>query len=58
MGDNDKYQEYLIAKAEYGSSDFVSYKEWLDPEQAERERREAIEARYNMMMNDDTWDLY
>ena len=58
MGDNAKYQEYLIAKGEYGSSDFVSYKEWLDPKQAERERQKAIEARYEMMIENDTWDLY
>tara|TARA_E500000331_G_C16665722_1_gene459001 strand:+ start:283 stop:456 length:174 start_codon:yes stop_codon:yes gene_type:complete len=56
---DEKYQDYLVEKAECGGSfDFPTFKEWLDPEKAERERQQAREDRFRMMDEEGSWDLY
>ena len=56
---DEKYQDYLVEKAECGGSfDFPTFEEWLDPEKAERERQQAREDRFRMMDEEGSWDLY
>ena len=56
---DDRYQEYLVNKAECGGgSDFPTFEEWLDPQKAERERDRERESRYRIRDEFDTWHLY
>ena len=62
---NDKHQEYCadlirycIEKAEFGGIDFPTFSQWLNPAQFDQDRKQAIEDQYQLMLENDTLDLY
>ena len=55
---NDKHQEYCIEKAEFGGIDFPTFSQWLNLAQSDQYRKQAIDDQYQLMLENDTLDLY